>query len=103
VNNVIEINYNWSQHPEHGTDFMFYRVGEYYVSPIGGDRRCESIKINFEHGLHAIVTFADGTTEHQWNINKIIQSEFGNTDSQQHLGDKEPSYVPQSSSGAEGV
>ncbi len=76
---IVEIHYNWSQHPEHGTDFKFYRVGEYYTFK-DGDARCESIKIEFDHGLHAIVTFSDGTTEQQWNINKIIENEFGDTD-----------------------
>lgn len=74
MNNVIEIHYNWSPHPEYGSDFKFYRVGDYYYRHIG-EARCESIKIEFDHGLHAVIIFADGDTEHQWNLNKIIESE----------------------------
>ena len=77
--NVVEIHYNWSTDPEQGPSWLFYRVGDYYLRK-DGDIRCESIKIKFDHGLHAVVTFADGTTEHQWNINKIIEAEFGKSD-----------------------
>ena len=74
---AIEIHYNWSFHPEHGSDFKFYRVGEYYYRPNNTTARCESIATKTENGLHAIITFADGTTEHQWNVNKIIEAEIG--------------------------
>jgi len=74
---VLEVHYNWSTHPEHGSDFSFSRVGEYYARPNGTTARCESITTKTQDGLHAIITFADGTTEHQWNINKIIEAESG--------------------------
>lgn len=100
---AIEVHYNWSQHPEHGTDFMFYRVGEYYIRPDLSYARCESITVKTDHGLHVIITFADGTTEHQWGINKIIEAEDGYNYTGQHIADKEPTYMPQPGPGASGV
>lgn len=73
--NVIEVHYNWHTHPEHGCDWGSYRIGEDYVRAKGAYIRCEEIQIDFDEGMHAIIYFADGTTEYQWNLNKIIEAE----------------------------
>lgn len=74
-NNVIEIHFNWHKHPEHGCDWGFFRVGETYPQFREGFAQCEEIQIDFDEGMHAIIYFDNGTTEHQWNINKIIEAE----------------------------
>ena len=95
-NNVIEVHYNWHKHPEHGCDWGYYRIGETYARFLGGFVRCEDIVIDFDEGMHAIFYFEDGTAEHQWNINKIIEAEKDVYDkARQPGGDQEGSQLPQ--------
>ena len=94
-NNVIEVQFNWYDNPEIGQDFGFYRIGEEYPKFRSGIIRCEDIEISLEDGLHAIVYFADGTAEHQWNINKIIEAEKDVYDSaKKHYGNEQTSELP---------
>ena len=93
--NVIEVHFNWHEHPEHGCDFGYYRVGDNYARRLGGFVRCEDIVIDFDEGLHAIFYFDDGTAEHQWNINKIIEAEKDVYDNiKKHPGGEETSQLP---------
>ncbi|MHC4635825.1 MAG: hypothetical protein ACYSYU_11555 [Planctomycetota bacterium] len=94
--NVIEVHYNWHKHPEHGCDWGYYRIGELYARFKGGFVRCEDIVVDFEDGMHAIIYFEDGTTEHQWNINKIIEAEQDVYDHiKKHQGGGEAPPLPQ--------
>ena len=95
--NVIEVQFNWHQHPEHGSDFGFYRVGEEYLRFRGGIARCESIEIDWNDGMHAIISFGDGTVEHQWNLNKIIEAEpdYGDGTPKNNQADNEAPGLPQ--------
>ena len=93
--NVIEVWYNYHVHPEHGADWGFYRVGEQYLRFRGGYVRCEDIEIDFDEGIHAIFYFGDGTIEHQWNLNKIIEAEKDVYDqAKEHQGDQEAPELP---------
>jgi hypothetical protein len=97
--NVIEVHFNWHTHPEHGCDWGFYRVGDRYMRATGGYVRCEDIEIDFEDGMHAICFFEDGTTEYQWNINKIVEAELNVYNKiKQHQGSKEGAELPKPSS-----
>lgn len=99
-NNVIEIQFNWHKHPEHGCDFGFYRVGETYQTFRGPLGKCEEIQIDFDEGMHAIIYFDNGTTEHQWNINKIIEAEQDVYDQiKKYQSDQEDTQLPQPSPG----
>lgn len=95
--NVIEIHYNWHVHPEHGSDFGFYRVGESFSRFPSGVYRCENIEIVFEEGMHAVMYFANGDVEHQWNVNKIIEAEHNvYNQAKKHQGNQETTQLPQS-------
>ena len=97
-NNVIEVHFNWHKHPDHGSDFGYYRVDERYDRFRGGSVRCEEIKIDFDEGMHAIIYFEDGTVEYQWNLNKIIEAElYGNDFDRKHQSGEEPSELPKPS------
>ena len=98
MKNVIEVQFNWHAHPEHGCDWGFYRIGENYVRFQTGFARCENIDIGYENGLHAKIYFEDGTAETQWNINKIIEAETDVYNQvKQHHRSGEVSQLPQSS------
>ena len=93
--NVIEVWYNYHVHPEHGAAWGFYRIGDHYERSRGGFVRCENIVIDFDDGLHAVFYFEDGTVEHQWNINKIIEAELDVYNGiREHRGDQETPELP---------
>jgi len=54
--------------------FTLYRVGEIHDLS-RGSLKCTKIEIDYDNGLHAVVTWEDGSTESQWNLNKIIEIE----------------------------
>ena len=95
-NNVIEVWFNYHTHPEHGANWEFYRVGEDCARFRGGFARCEDIVIDFDEGMHAIIYFSDGTAEHQWNLNKIIEAEKDVYDkAKEHQGAETNTQLPQ--------
>lgn len=95
--NVVEVNYNWHVHPEHGSNFGFYRVGERYERFPLGMAKCDKIEIDFDEGMHAIVYFDNGDVEYQWNLNKIIEQEPNvHNPNTQHQGNTEVTTLPQS-------
>ena len=54
--------------------FTRYLIGE--ITPTSrGDLKCMKIELNYTDGLHAEVTWEDGSVERQWNLNKIIEVE----------------------------
>jgi len=93
---TIEVHFNWYVHPEHGDNFNYYRVGERYPRQTGGFIKCEAIRIEHEDGLHAVIQFEDGTTEQQWNINKIIDAEDG-YDTKEHKTNQGPNQFTEPS------
>ena len=95
---VLEVQFNWHQHPEHGCNFDYYRVGERYARIMGGSVKCEKIELDFGEGMHAIIQFEDGTVEKQWNINKIIESEHGDNKTQEYQGDNPLAELSESGS-----
>ena len=52
--------------------FTRYVLGE-AVRTSRGDLKCMKIELNHNDGLHAEVTWEDGSVERQWNLNKIIE------------------------------
>jgi len=103
-NNVIEVQFNWYDNPKIGQDFGFYRIGESYEKFRSGIIRCEDIEISLEDGLHAIIYFADGTSEHQWNLNKIIEAEKDVYDqAKKYHGNEQAPELPKPSTSQEKV
>ena len=49
-----------------------YRIGEIHDLE-RGSLKCLKIEIDYAQGLHAVVTWEDGSVEQQWNLNKIIE------------------------------
>jgi len=97
--NVIEVHFNWTSHPEYGSEWGYYRIGERYLRFRGGLVLCEDIQIDTdEDGKFATFYFEDGTVEHQWNLNKIIEAEIDVYNQvKKHQGDQESSQLPQPS------
>ena len=91
---VTEIHFNWHTHPEHGSNFEYYRVGERYAKMTGNYVKCEKIELSFEEGMHAIIQFEDGTREKQWNLNKIIEAEHGTPTTKVDQGDNKATELP---------
>jgi len=52
--------------------FTLYRVGEIHDLS-RGSLKCLKIEIDYAQGLHAEITWEDGSVEQQWNLNKIIE------------------------------
>ena len=49
-----------------------YRIGEIHNME-RGSLKCLKIEIDYAQGLHAEITWEDGSVEQQWNLNKIIE------------------------------